>query len=57
MSFSSIKKKKSFLTTELTLSLRKKAPGTRDLMVFCRQFAALTGAGVSYLRSLQLLGE
>ena len=57
MSFSSIKKRKSFLTTELTLSLKKKAPGTRDLMVFCRQFAALTGAGVSYLRSLQLLGE
>jgi type IV pilus assembly protein PilC len=32
-------------------------PGTRDLMIFCRQFAALNNAGITFLRSLQLLGE
>ncbi|MGI5822367.1 MAG: type II secretion system F family protein [Dethiobacteria bacterium] len=32
-------------------------PKTRDLMTFCRQLAVLNAAGITFLHSLQLLGE
>jgi type IV pilus assembly protein PilC len=47
----------SFLSRPLKFYLGKARPGTRDFMVFCRQFAALTGAGITLFNSLRLLEE
>lgn len=49
--------KKFFLYRELKMPLWKTPPGSRDFMLFCRQFAALTGAGIPFFNSLKLLGE
>ncbi|NMB35759.1 MAG: type II secretion system F family protein [Firmicutes bacterium] len=36
--------------------LARSRPGTRDLMIFCRQFAAMNNAGITLLDSLRLFG-
>jgi len=51
------KRLEAFLTRELKVHLGKRYPTARDLMLFCRQLAALSAAGVTYFHSLQLLGE
>lgn len=38
-------------------SLAQPRPGTRDLMIFCRQFAVMNNAGITLLSSLRLFGE
>ncbi len=42
---------------KFSFSLGRARPGTRDLMIFCRQFAVMNNAGITLLDSLRLFSK
>lgn len=57
LSRSSAEQIKAMLTKQVRLPFWKPRVQTRDLMVFCHQFAAMVSAGITFLDSLRILAQ